>query len=155
MGSQDRSIGACACCGTEGALIARGLDRACYMRHRAAGTLEQFPRVRLGVGAPHLRRIVECVCCGTEGPHRGRGLIGVCYYRHRVAGTLEQFPRDPSSLLEAQRRGLETRRRAYEYRVQDFAELLSWGESVEEAAKRLGISESTARKYERALKAAS
>ena len=146
----ERETVTCACCGKQGPLAGRGLIRPCYMRHRQNGTLNQFARERTGQGQQ--RRTVECVCCGTEGPHIGRGLIQRCHNRHALAGRLEEFPLNPGSANASLQRGQETRLQAYAGRLEDFAELLSWGESPEQAAKRLGISEKTARKYERRLR---
>lgn len=149
----ERETITCACCGKQGPRAGRGLIRVCYMRHYKAGTLDQFPReFRNGQGPKQPRRIVECVCCGTEGPHIGRGLIQLCHNRHALAGTLELFPLNPESAREAAARGHETVHYAYQARLEDYAELLSWGESPKKAAARVGISERTARKYDKQLR---
>lgn len=151
-GKPYREIVTCVCCGTEGPRAGRGLIRSCYTRHYKDGTLDGFPReFRAGQGPKEARRTVECVCCGTVGPHIGRGLIQVCHNRHALAGTLEQFPLIPESAREAAARGHETQSYAYEGRLESYAELLSWGESAEQAAERVGISASTARRYEKQL----
>jgi hypothetical protein len=38
-------IANCVCCGRTGNRAGRGLVDACYARHKANGTLEQYPRV--------------------------------------------------------------------------------------------------------------
>ncbi|MFF4412145.1 hypothetical protein ACFYY8_06400 [Streptosporangium sp. NPDC001559] len=95
------------------------------------------------------RRTVLCVCCATPGQVMGRGLITACYQRHRSNGTLDQFPMLGAPPKEAG----EAAREARLGRVQDYAELLTWGLSQREATARLGICRRTAERYNAALKA--
>jgi hypothetical protein len=53
--SDGRKVIVCACCGKTGVLRGRGLRKACYERHRAAKTLDQFPRLGPpGEGVPEI-----------------------------------------------------------------------------------------------------
>ncbi|MFI6510049.1 hypothetical protein ACIBCT_20790 [Streptosporangium sp. NPDC050855] len=100
------------------------------------------------------RRIV-CVCCGVEGPAWPRRLRRACYLRHRYNGRLDAFPLDKAKSLPAYRAGADRAREAYSRlaaeRAEEYAFLRSCGESAENAAKRLGISSTTAWRYERAM----
>lgn len=149
-GKQFRPVIACVCCDTEGPRAGRGLIMTCYMRHRRNGTLEQFDReFRIGVSR-QVRRVDECACCGAEGSIHARGLISRCYYRHSLAGTLDRFP----VVLEEERvkAAMRAWQRRRDDRLEDYAEMRSWGETREQAAARLGVTEQTAKQYERMLR---
>ncbi|MER5420379.1 hypothetical protein [Streptosporangium roseum] len=120
------------------------------MRHRRNGTLEQFDReFRIGVSR-QVRRVDECACCGAEGPIHARGLISRCYHRHSLAGTLDRFPAvSEEERVQAATRAWQRRR---DDRLEDYAEMRSWGETREQAAARLGVTEQTAQQYERMLR---
>ena len=75
--------------------------------------------------------------CGHPLPAHGRGLCENCYHRWRYHGCPEDVP--PAG---AKRK----------WRLEDYAELRAWGETLECAALRLHISERTAWRYEAELK---
>lgn len=84
---------------------------------------------------------ITCASCGHDRARRARGLCNTCWNHHQAAGTLGQFPPTP--------RG-ETRPRLH--RVTDYAELRAYGELLDVAARRLGVSARTAWRYEARLR---
>ena len=82
--------------------------------------------------------------CGHDGDHKAKGLCGTCYKRWDRWGR-------PAEVPPPHTRG-PGRSRAD--RREDYAELLSWGETRQQAARRLGISERTAWRYEAELRPA-
>ncbi|MFD0889969.1 hypothetical protein ACFQ08_35965 [Streptosporangium algeriense] len=94
------------------------------------------------------RRTVLCVCCATPGYVMGRGLITACYQRHRSGGTLDQFPMRGAPVKGAG----EAAREARLARLEDYADLLTWGASWKDAAARVGVCRRTAERYNAALK---
>lgn len=69
-----------------------------------------------------------------------RGLAKTCYERWREAGKPDVPPPPPD-----RRSGWLSRARAG--RLEDYAELRSWGESIAAAAARVGISAKTAERW--------
>ena len=81
-----------------------------------------------------------CRCgCGRPAARHRLGLAKACHERFRYHGRPESFG-PPSG------RGNDGRRAE---REEDYAELRSWGVPLEEAARRVGISERTAGNLER------
>lgn len=93
---QGHRAGHCASCGAYQVLQARGLDGACYQRHKHAGTLAQFPlRRRPAVPYAELARVV------TEGRRLGWTRAE---QRERLGGMPEATFH--AAKREARRRGL-------------------------------------------------
>lgn len=76
-----------------------------------------------------------------------------CYLRWLGAGKPDTGPPPAMTGAERIRAAAEASRAAYEARLSDYRELRSWGEPVAEAARRTGISVSSAyRRYEPAIR---
>ena len=87
---------------------------------------------------------MTCRCgCGRPAIQYG-GLAKTCYERWRYHGFPAQVPAPA-------RKGNDGRRQD---RLEDYAELRSWGESIAAAALRLGVCRRTAERYESELRAA-
>lgn len=104
------------------------------------------------------RQFVTCWGCRKEKRHEGKGLCGVCRGRYdEETGRLRPpMPPEVSGRIggliggpRATVRRVESR----DQRLEDFAELASWGVGDEEAARRLGVSLVTIGRYKAALRA--
>ena len=99
------------------------------------------------------RKRVVCWGCRKLKRHEGKGLCGVC--RGRLDDATGRL-RPPMPVAEAGRLGgRRTAARRVERkteRLEDFADLVSWGVSDEEAARRLGVSVATIDRYKTALR---
>lgn len=71
-----------------------------------------------------------------------------CYDRWRKAGRPVTGPPDPRPCGDRAAAANAKRLAERAGRVEDFADLRSWGESIAEAAERVGVSLETAGKYE-------
>lgn len=80
--------------------------------------------------------------CGCGRPARKNGLSHTCDSRWRYWGC-------PAELPPPAGRGNDRRDRE---RLEDYAELRSWGESIASAAERLAVSKRTAERYEARLR---
>lgn len=101
------------------------------------------------------RKHVTCWGCGNERRHEGHGLCHGCHVRWDDAGRPDSGP--PPALLpeEASRVAVARRQELQAERLEDFADLDSWGVSDEEAAERLGVSVWTVAEYRKALESGS
>ena len=95
-------------------------------------------------------RTVRCTCCGRFGRHKAHDWCIACYQRWNRAGQPDTGPppraQDPIAAAAAGRRA------AKEAGIEDYLELLSWGETREQAAARLGVCMETTRRYDRAVR---
>lgn len=82
------------------------------------------------------RPLVNCAKCNHDGPHYGRLLCMNCYRSERRAGMLDRWPRVPQTGLPA----LNRRR--------EYAELRSWGLTMNQAAERMGVCRRSADRFE-------
>lgn len=89
-------------------------------------------------GTPSRRRWCVCACCGLEGWHAARGWRHACYQRWVYAGQPAGGPPAKGAAAD---------------RVEDYAELRSWGLTRQAAADRLGLSIRTLQRYDQRLKA--
>ena len=103
-----------------------------------------------------MKPIITCACgCGQTGPHAARGLLETCYRRALELGEHTRYPKRPVDAQTRQRlndnlRRVHHQRRAA--RVEDYAELRSWGCTRAEAAERLGVSGRTTVRWNRTLR---
>lgn len=92
----------CVSCGRPGMLlVGRGLCNSCWKKHKGAGTLDQYPRLKpttIKAHRPHKRKphgklnTPPCASCGRPGMNLvSRGLCCSCHREHKVAGTIDQF----------------------------------------------------------------
>jgi len=85
----------------------------------------------------------------ANGRHDGAlGYCRACYRRHERAGRPASGPPSPvpnSDRVAARNRALRAAR------LEDYADLRSWGVSIADAAARVGVSRATAERYEREL----
>lgn len=98
-------------------------------------------------------RIITCKHCGDTKRHGAYGWCHACYTRWDRAGRPEDGPpqkTSPLAVLELAWQAHSERRKG---RLEDYQDLRSWGLTVERAARRLGLSERTAWRYEAALRA--
>ncbi|GGK61993.1 hypothetical protein Sme01_03890 [Sphaerisporangium melleum] len=102
--------------------------------------------------ASQKRQIGICASCNVEGELVGRNLHQNCYLRHYRRGTLDQFPkvRQPAR-QQSSDRPLVSRQETTSLRREEFARLRKGGVAVEEAGTRIGVSSTTAWRYEAAL----
>ena len=82
--------------------------------------------------------------CGCGKPVHARGLAGACYHRWLYRGKPEVVPPPGQKGNDGKRQD----------RLEDFAELRQWGESLAAAAMRLGVCRRTAERYEADLRSA-
>lgn len=101
------------------------------------------------------RRRVVCWGCGNERRHEGHGLCRGCHVRWDDAGRPDSGPPPALSPEEAIRVAVARRRELQAERLEDFADLDSWGVGDEEAAERLGVSVWTVGEYRKALESGS
>ena len=86
------------------------------------------------------------MACGKDGDHAAHGWCTACYFRWYRAGR----PKSGPPMLKR----VTPSREEYAYRLDEYAHLISGGETQERAAERIGISIVTARKYAKALERA-
>ena len=103
-----------------------------------------------------MRPTITCACgCGQSGPHAARGLLEACYRQALGRGEHARCPNRPvdaqtrQQLTENLRRVHQQRRTA---RIEDYADLRSWGLTRAQAAQRLGVSDRTTVRWNRTLR---
>jgi hypothetical protein len=121
---------------------------AILLQRRSWRDLQALAVILAECASPARIKVVcgSCESCGKslqppDGQVRqlaARGLCWSCYRADRKPPAVAACPD-----LEDD----EPRQTAREARMEDLAELLSWGRSLEEAARRVGITERTAMKY--------
>ncbi|MFD1546936.1 hypothetical protein [Nonomuraea guangzhouensis] len=97
-------------------------------------------------------QIVRCSFCTHFGLHGAFGWCSACYQRWKRAGRPEDGPPQPLSRLECAAHARAAYQAVVQGRREDYVDLLSWGETREQAAARLGVCEETTRRYDRALR---
>lgn len=102
------------------------------------------------VGRP--RKRVVCRGCRQSRRHEGHGLCRGCHVRRDAAGRPESGPPPAMPREEISRLGVAGRLEKRVERLEDCADLLSWGVADEEAAARLGVSVWTVREYKAAFR---
>lgn len=94
------------------------------------------------------RRLVTCWNCQGYKRDAGNGLCRACLALWDDTGRADSGPRRPMTREEISRLGVQARRERRAARVEDCAELISWGVDHPEAlAGRLGVSVWTASRY--------
>lgn len=100
------------------------------------------------------RRVVRCASCDRFRPVHAHGRCDGCYTRWWNAGCPDQWPPPPGT-TQADNAAIARAARDANYaaRLEDYAELRhEYREIPEVAARRLGISQSTAERYEQLLR---
>lgn len=97
-----------------------------------------------------------CACgCGRIIPAGRRGRFAVsCYERWQRAGKPASGPPPPMPAAPQLAIARERSTAARLGRLEDYSELRSWGVSVKDAARRTGVTERTAWRYEAVRRAA-
>lgn len=80
------------------------------------------------------------------------GWCSACYQRWKRAGRPAEGPPPPMTREESRQLGIAACRANAAAKREDYAELRSWGDSCEQAAARVGVSERTVWRYERILR---
>ena len=121
---------------------------AIILQRRSWRELQALAVILAECASPHRLRSVCGTCEGCGAPlhpvdgesrrHAAKGLCWPCYRADRKPPAVAACP-DPEPD--------ETPQTKREARMEDLAELLSWGRPLEEAARRVGITERTALKY--------
>lgn len=88
-------------------------------------------------------------CCGCGRPAVARGMANACWKRWDRTGRPASGPPPPESALAS---ALEAVQDAMASKLDDYAAARSWRLSVAVAAKRAGISKTTAYRYERLIR---
>jgi hypothetical protein len=94
------------------------------------------------------------LCGNPVGCHRLEWSCGwclPCYKRWNRAGRPAAGPPAPMTSAERTARSTATNRAAMAGRIEDYADLRSWGNDIQTAAYRAGIARSTACAYERTI----
>lgn len=97
-------------------------------------------------------RIITCRCCGKVGRYAANNWIQSCYQRWTRAGRPNTGPAPARRPKRGP--GRAPRTRPHQVRLENYADLRSWGVAKKEAAARLGVSVDTIRTYERELRTA-
>lgn len=139
----------CTACEQEREHAAHGWCGTCYMRWDRAG--------RPGSGPPpppNSTPVITCAGCQQNHRHVARNLCQACYTRWIRAGRPATCPppRHNQWTPETQAAAQATRRANRDYRISEYAFLISSGETRENAARRVGISTWTAEHYDKALR---
>lgn len=95
-------------------------------------------------------RIVRCASCDHFGQHGAFEWCSACYQRWKKAGRPSDGPPKALPRQEAAARARAAYQAAAQGRREDYQELRSWGETREQAAARLGVTERTTWRYEQA-----
>ena len=121
---------------------------AIILQRRSWRELQALAVILAECASPHRLKTVcgACESCGAplhpvdgeSRKHAARGLCWPCYRAERKPLAVAACP-DPEPD--------ETPQTAREARMEDLAELLSWGRPIREAAERVGVTERTALKY--------
>lgn len=98
------------------------------------------------------KRTVRCRHCDRFGPHGANNWCSTCYQRWKRAGRPDGGPPQPLPRVECAARARAAFQDVVQGRRDDYVDLLSWGETREQAAARLGVCEETTRRYDRVLR---
>lgn len=97
-------------------------------------------------------RIVRCKGCDRFELHKAFDWCQRCYQRWKRAGRPADGPPQPLTRLECAAQARAAYQEQTQGRREDYQDLRSWRETREQAAARLGISERTTWRYDRALR---
>lgn len=150
----------CTSCSRQRPHKAHGWCTGCYMRWDRAGRPDTGPPAP--PQAPS--EPAPCTCCGRARPI-ARGWCRACYMRWLRAGKPAGGPPAPRPAAnityptpapyrftpEDCAASARVRSENRQYRISEYAFLISCGETPERAAQQLGISVATARDYDKAL----
>lgn len=138
---------ACAACAKR-PRRARGWCNPCYMRWVRAGRPDEGPPPPADPTP-----VITCEGCHQNHRHAARNLCKACYGRWLRAGKPATCPppRRNQWTPETQAAAQATRRANREYRIGEYAFLLSVGETRETAAQRIGVTVWSAWRYDKEL----
>lgn len=145
---QDTTIN-CDACGQTRKHVAHGWCTACYMRWFRAGQPAGGPPP-----PSDTTPVITCAGCQQNHRHVAKNLCQACYTRWIRAGRPATCPppRHNQWTPETLAAAIATRRANRDYRISEYAFLISSGETRENAAQRIGISMWTAEHYDKALR---